>query len=63
MKAMMMMLAAATLVFPLTVGCTVSHEEKTSTNPITGTTTHQEQTVTQNPVDGSYTVEKSETKN
>ena len=60
MKTLLMSLAAAVLVMPLTIGCsrTVSHEDRVSTNPITGTETHHENTVRQN-VDGSYTSEQS----
>ncbi|MGN6367170.1 MAG: hypothetical protein ACTHN5_02805 [Phycisphaerae bacterium] len=58
MKSLMIALAAATLMLPMTVGCsrTVAHEDRVSHNPITGTDTHHETTVTQNP-DGSYTTE------
>jgi hypothetical protein len=59
MKALLMTLAVAAFVLPLNVGCsrTVSQQESTTQNPITGTETHQESTVKQNP-DGSYTTEK-----
>lgn len=59
MKTLMMTLAAAVLVVPMTVGCsrTVAHEENTSRNPITGTATHQEKTVVEHP-DGSYSTEQ-----
>jgi hypothetical protein len=59
MKSLMIALAAAAFVLPMTTGCsqTVAHQESTSQNPLTGTETHQETTVTKNP-DGSYSTEK-----
>ena len=59
MKTLLMTLAAAALMLPMTVGCshTVAHEDRVSQNPITGTETHHETTVTQNP-DGSYSTER-----
>jgi hypothetical protein len=59
MKSLMMFLAAAVFVVPMTVGCsqTVAHEDRVSQNPITGSETHHETTVTQNP-DGSYSTER-----
>ena len=49
---------------PALVGCdrTVSHEEKTAENPITGTTTHKEETVKERP-DGTIYKETEKSTN
>ena len=59
MKSLIIALAAAAFMLPMTVGCshTVAHEDRVSHNPITGTDTHHETTVTQN-ADGSYTTQQ-----
>jgi hypothetical protein len=45
-------LLSAALMSPIMVGCVESHQESTSTNPLTGTKTTKEQTTVQNPVTG-----------
>jgi hypothetical protein len=45
-------LLSAALMSPIMVGCTESHQESTSTNPLTGTKTTKDQTTTNNPMTG-----------
>jgi hypothetical protein len=57
-------LTAAAVLGLAVVGCdrTVSHQERTSENPITGTTTHKQETVKERP-DGSVYKETSKSTN
>jgi hypothetical protein len=62
MKSLLILLAVAGMTVPLTTGCTVAHDEKTTTH-WDGSTSHDETTVKENPVTGSRTVEKESSHN
>jgi hypothetical protein len=53
---------SAALMSPIMVGCTESHQESTSTNPLTGTKTTKDQTTTNNPMTGDSSTSEKTTK-
>jgi hypothetical protein len=62
MRSVIIAVLGAALISPVLGGCTESHKESESTNPITGTKTTHDQTTTQNPITGDTNTSDKTTK-
>jgi hypothetical protein len=65
MRHALVIVVTTALISPLLAGCDhqVSHTEKTSTNPLTGTQTTKEETTYQRPDGSTYTNTSSTSRN